>query len=134
MTFEKFAFQPKQIENYFRSAVRDYKIASDSDVPEIIFKFCYDALIKLAIAVSAKNSLRAKARQGHHIDLLAKMADFLGNKEIEVVGNEMRKKRNWDLYSGGVLISAKEAGEYRDWLKKVFKRSESYLFAEKGLF
>ena len=40
----------------------------------------------------------------------------------------MRSKRNWDLYGGGALISAKEAKSYVKWVKNVFK-TENTLFA-----
>ncbi len=134
MMFEKFKFQQRQINIYFRSATHSFKIASDSNVSEVIFKFCYDALIKLSIAVCAKNNLRVKARQGHHIELLAKLAELLDNKDIEAIGNEMRKKRNLDLYAGGILISKKEAGEYQDWLKTILELGEEYLYGKRRLF
>jgi len=41
------------------------------------------------------------------------------------MGNEMRKKRNFDLYSGGVLVSKKEALNYKEWLKKLFRKRKN---------
>ncbi len=128
--FEKFKFSQKQVNNYFRSAARDFKIASVSEIPEVIFKFSYDALIKVAIAVCAKNNLRVKARQGHHIELLQKIAEFLKDTDIDAIGNRMRKKRNTDLYDGGILISKKEAEGYRDWLKEIFIKTKVYLYGK----
>lgn len=125
--FEKFKFSERQIKNYYNSALKDYRIARKSDVPEVIFKFAYDALLKLAIAICAKNCLRIKARQGHHVELLKKMADFLKNKDIKIIGDEMRAKRNLDIYGGGVFISGKEAKEYFEWLKSVIGQTEDYL-------
>ncbi|MCK4553450.1 hypothetical protein KAU19_00615 [Candidatus Parcubacteria bacterium] len=86
------------MKNYYNSAIRDLKIALASNVPEVIFKFCYDSLIKLAIVVCARNNLRVKSRQGHHIELLKKLSEILGNEDINIIGNEMRSKRNFDLY------------------------------------
>ncbi len=126
--FEKFNFSPRQVNNYFNAAARDFKIASASVIPEVIFKFSYDGLIKLAVAVCAKNGLRVKARAGHHIKLLKKLAEFINDKSVEKIGNKMRRKRNLDLYGGGVLISEKEAEEYKNWLKAVFLKAEIYLF------
>ncbi len=126
--FEKFNFSARQISNYFNSASRDFRIASSSAIPEVIFVFSYDSLIKLAIAVCAKNGLRVKARTGHHIELLKKLFEFVDFKVVEIVGNKMRHKRNMDLYGGGVLISEKEARECRDWPKTVFLKAEIYLF------
>lgn len=120
-------FTKNQIKKYLASAARDFKIARDSAVPEIIFQFSYNSLVKLAVAVCAKNGLRVKSRAGHHAALLEKLAEFLGDKNIFKAGDEMRKKRNYDLYGGGILISEKEALEYRQWLKEIFLKAEKYI-------
>jgi len=132
--FEEFNFSARQINNYFSAASRDFKIAGDSSVPEIIFRFSYDALIKLAISVCAKNGLKVKSRAGHHIELLKKLSEFIDDKEIKTIGNKMRRKRNLDLYGGGILMSEKEAGEYREWLKAIFIKAEAYLSVNLKLF
>lgn len=124
--FEHFNFSQKQIEKYFSSASRDLKIASSSDVPEVAFRFSYDALLKLAIAVCAENGLRVKAKRDHHIELIKKLSIFLNDSEIEVLANEMRAKRNWDLYGGGALISSKEARGYVSWVRNIFQLFEKY--------
>lgn len=131
--FKKQEFTAKQIKKYFDSALKDYKIAKESDVPEIIFKFSYDSLLKIAIAVCANDDLRVKSRAGHHIDLVKKLSEYLGDEDIFAIGNEMRKKRNFDLYGGGVLISKKEALSYKEWLKKIITQAEEYLSARKKL-
>ena len=132
--FEKQKFTDRQIEKYFNSALRDFKIAVNSEVPEVIFKFCYDSLLKIAITICARNNLRVKSRAGHHIELLKKLAECLDNEDILIVSNEMRKKRNFDLYSGGVLTSEKEALEYKEWLKKIVVQAEEYLSVSQKLF
>jgi len=132
--FKEQEFSDRQIENYFKSALRDFRIAQDSDVPEIIFKFSYDSLLKIAIAVCAKNNLRVKARTGHHVDLVKKLSEYLEDEDIYVVGNEMRKKRNFDLYSGGILVTKKEASNYKEWLKKIILQAEEYFNKEQNLF
>jgi len=38
-------------------------------------------------------------------NLVKKLAEFLPDTDIGVIGNRMRKKRNTDLYDGGILIS-----------------------------
>lgn len=132
--FKKQEFTDRQIGNYFKSAIKDFKIADDSNVPEIVFKFSYDSLLKIAIAICAKNNLRVKSRVGHHIDLVKKLSEYLNEADIFAMGNEMRKKRNFDLYSGGVLISKKEAANYKEWLKKIILQAEEYLNKEQKLF
>ena len=124
--FEHFKFSRKQIERYRQSAKRDLKIASDSNVPEVSFRFSYDALLKLSIALCAEKGLRVKSKRGHHIELIRKLAFFLNDAEIEILANEMRAKRNWDLYGGGALISAKEARSYVKWTKHIFQKAEKY--------
>ncbi|MCX5657790.1 MAG: hypothetical protein NTZ48_06160 [Candidatus Omnitrophica bacterium] len=132
--FEKFNFSPKQVNKYFKVAVRNYKIASVSVIPEVIFMFSYQALIKLAITVCAKNNLRVKARAGHHIELLNKLAQFINDKSVDSIGNKMRRKRNLDLYGDGIIMSEREAIEYRDWLKNIFVKTEVYLNVNLKLF
>jgi len=124
--FEKFEFSKRQINKYYHSALEDLKIASDSTTPEVVFRFCYDVLLKLAIAVCAENGLRVKARQGHHIELIKKLSYYLKDSEIELLANEMRTKRNWNLYGGGILISAKEAKDYLKWTRAIFQKVENY--------
>ena len=130
--FEKFEFTRSQIDKFFAAAERDLGIAGKNDTPEVKFRFSYDALLKLAIAVCATGNLRVKARAGHHVDLIKKLAQYLGDKEIEVLADDMRAKRNWDLYGGGIMISAKDAESYYGWTKKVFKKGDSYLKEKLG--
>jgi hypothetical protein len=125
--FERFKFTTVQIDNYRRSAQRDLMIAQKSDIADVTFRFSYDALLKLATAVCAYKSLRAKARQGHQIELIKKLSEIMADSEIEVLGNQMRAKRNWDLYGGGAMISKKEAKEYSDWAAKVFVKVEELI-------
>lgn len=125
--FEHFSFSKRQIKNYLQSVLRDFSIASASDIPEVSFRFCYDALLKLSIAVCAVNSLRVKSRQGHHIELIKKLSQYLNNPEIEIIVNEMRAKRNWDLYGGGVLISKKDVDGYVVWTKEIIRKAKQYL-------
>jgi len=125
--FEKFYFSEKQIRQYYQSALRDFKIASQSDLAEVKFRFSYDALLKIAITLCAYNGLRVKAKLGHHIELLEKLSACLKDPEIQLIGNEMRNKRNWDLYGGGNIISQKEADGYLDWLEEIVIRTKKYL-------
>ena len=125
--FERFRFTTVQIDNYRRSAQRDLMIAQKSDIADVAFRFSYDALLKLATAVCAYKSLRVKARQGHQIELIKKLSEIMTDSEIEVVGNQMRAKRNWDMYGGGALISKKEAKEYSDWAAQVFVKAQELI-------
>lgn len=52
--FQKLTFKQEQIEQFSKSALHDLAIADSSDVPDVVFKFSYDALVKLGIALIAK--------------------------------------------------------------------------------
>jgi len=45
--FQKLAFKEEQIDQFLKSGLHDLKIAEESDISDVIFKFSYDALIKL---------------------------------------------------------------------------------------
>lgn len=132
--FQKFKFKPNQTEKYLQAAWRDLKISRQSNIGEVQFQFAYNALIKLGIALISRLGYKVKSRSGHHIKILEKTALILADKDIYSVGNRMRKKRNLDLYEGGILISKKEADEYRDWLKGIFIKAEVYLYGKQRLF
>lgn len=132
--FQKFDFRRNQTEKYLQAAHRDLKISKQSDIAEVRFQFAYNALIKLGIALISHFGYKVKSRSGHHIKILEKTALILDDKDIYSMGNRMRKKRNTDLYDGGILISKKEADEYKDWLKAIFIKAEVYLYDKQKLF
>lgn len=119
--FEKFTFTSEQIKQYLNSAKRDLKIAQDSSEPEVVFRFSYDALLKLAITIGAQHGLRVKSRAGHHIELMQMLSKQLESTDVLIIGEEMRKKRNLELYNGGTITTKEEAQEYADWVTNVFK-------------
>lgn len=131
--FEKFVFTLNQIDKYYQSAKRDFNIAKSSNVNEVSFRFAYDSLLKLAIAVCAYHGLRVKANRGHHAELINKLSDLLSDSDIAVIANEMRSKRNWDLYGGGAIISEKEISEYVKWIEDVFKQVDKFISSSKLL-
>lgn len=59
--FREFSFTPEQLGDYFASARHDLAIAEASDVPEVIFKFSYDALIKLGITLIARQGYKIRS-------------------------------------------------------------------------
>ncbi len=132
--FEEFKFSEKQIKKYFEAAFTDLGNAKEINIPSVRFRVCYDILLKLAITVCAKNGMRVRARKGHHIELILKLSDLLGYEDIERIGDEMRIKRNTDLYSGGIVITEKEAEKYLGWVEEVFHKTERYLFGGEKLF
>ena len=132
--FEKRKFEGKTIKKYFSSAERDFRIAREGRHSEVVFKFSYDCLIKIGIALIVSQSYRIKSRTGHHIKILEKLSRILENKDIEIMGGAMRKKRNFDLYEGGAIISEKEAKEYLNFVKEILAESEKFLKKQNSLF
>ena len=130
--FEKFTFSLNQIENYYRAASRDFNILrKGKHEPEIVFFFSYNVVIKISIAVCAKEGLRIKSKTGHHIALISKLAEILDDEEVVEMAGMMRMKRNKDLYSGGLPISRKEANFYFNFCKDLLKKAEEFLFQNK---
>jgi hypothetical protein len=132
--FEKRKFEKKAIERYFDGAIRDLKIAKDNRQAEVIFKFSYDSLIKTGLTLIAFCGYRVRSRQGHHIKILEKLSQILNNKNIEIMGEAMRKKRNLDLYDGGAIISKKEAEEYLNFIRDIIRDVEKCLKSQESLF
>jgi len=130
--FENFKFSKKQIDRYFKAVIADLRIARNSDEPEVIFRFSYDAFLKICITLSARNNLRIKSRQGHHMALIEKLSELLGNNKINIIGQEMRLRRNKALYGAVIGISNKQAGEYLDWVEKILQQAEIYIKEKEG--
>lgn len=125
--FKKMNFTPNQVNKYMESALNDLMIAEKADFPEVKFQFSYNCLVKLGIAISAVSGYKVSSRAGHHIKILEKMSEVLGDEEISVYGDKMRKIRNRDLYDGGMIITKKQAGEYFDFVKKAANSSGSFI-------
>lgn len=119
--FQKIDFNNHQIKQYFNAAHRDLEIAQQSDISEVIFKFAYDALIKLGIAIIAEDGYKVRSITGHHAKILEKMSQILRDETVNVIGNKMRQNRNSDFYDGGIFITQKDSREYLEFVENVFK-------------
>ena len=122
--FQKLAFKEEQIEQFLKSALHDLKIAEASDIPDVIFKFSYDALVKLGIALIAKKGYKIRSTTGHHVKILEKLSQILKEEDILVLGNKMRQERNFNLYDGRFFVGEKDSREYLDFVKSVFKKAD----------
>lgn len=122
--FARFHFTDDQIKKYLNSARKDLRIAKNSAVAEVKFQFTYNAFIKLGISLIACYGYKVKSRAGHHIKILEKLAEIIGDKDILAYGNQMRKTRNTELYDGGsTMITGKQSAEYLDFTEKLFESS-----------
>lgn len=131
--FEKRKFEKKTVQKYFEGAARDFNIAKENTNPEVIFRFSYDSLAKTGIALIASQGYRVKSKQGHHVRILEKLSKILDDKDIEIIGQAMRQKRNKDLYDGGIIISEKEAKEYLNFVKTIINKADKFLKGQKTL-
>jgi len=132
--FQRKKFEDKTISRYLRNSIKDLNIAVRSREPEVIFNFSYSSLIKSGIVLIASFGYRIKSRTGHHVKILEKLSEILNDKDIEIIGDKMRKKRNLDLYEGGIIIDSKEAKNYLNFVKRIIKKAEEYLENQKSLF
>ena len=126
--FQKFKFTPLQITRYVESAVRDLEIAREDKFTEVRFTYCYQALIKIGMAVLAqKGGVKVRSIMGHHIKILNKLSEILGNPDIFTIGNAMRMKRNKDLYDANATITKKEVSDYIIFVEDVIKKAKEML-------
>jgi hypothetical protein len=121
--FQKLAFKEEQIDQFLKSGLHDLKIAEESDISDVIFKFSYDALIKLGIALIAKKGHKVRSTAGHHVKILEKLSQLLKDEDILVLGNKMRQERNVNLYDGGFFVGEKDSLEYLEFVKSTFKKA-----------
>jgi hypothetical protein len=105
------------------SARHDLKIAESADIPDVIFKFSYDALIKLGIALIAEKGYKVRSKAGHHIKILEKLSQLLKDEDVLVLGNKMRQERNINLYDGGFFVGEKDSLEYFEFVKSMFEKA-----------
>ncbi|MFC1806807.1 hypothetical protein ACFL0T_00365 [Candidatus Omnitrophota bacterium] len=122
--FQKLKFEKKQLEQFLKSAVHDLDIAKSSDIPDVVFKFSYDALIKLGIALIAKKGYKIRSKSGHHIKILEKLSQIIKDEDILVLGNKMRRERNFNLYDGGFFVGEKDSRAYLGFVKGLFKQAD----------
>jgi hypothetical protein len=122
--FQKTTFTANQLIQYIASAERDYAIAAASDIPEVVFKFSYDAFIKIGIALIAKAGYKVRSMPGHHVKIIEKLAEILGNEDAAIIGNRMRQNRNTDFYDGGTIISQTEAAQYLKFVGQIIQQAK----------
>jgi hypothetical protein len=119
--FQKQEFLPQEVRKRFDGARRDLEIAEKDRFPEVRFTYAFQALIKLGIALIAREGLKVRSVPGHHVKILERMSEILKDPDVLVFGNGMRMKRNQDLYGGGEPITEKEAVDYLAFVQRVFK-------------
>ena len=110
------------------AAVRDLNIAQKDQFREVKFTYCYQALIKIGMAILAKKGgVKVRSVMGHHIKILNKLSEILGDPDIFTVGNAMRMKRNRDLYDANATITKKEGNDYITFVDQVIEKAKQIL-------
>jgi hypothetical protein len=122
--FRKTPFSKAQIAAYLKNARKDLSIAAKDPFVEVRFTYTYQALIKIGIALLAREGLKTRAVPDHHVKILEALADILKEPDVFTFGNAMRMKRNEDLYGEGEYVSEKEAGEYLEFVRSILSRAE----------
>lgn len=123
--FKKFDFGQDEVKRYLNSTLHDLKIAEKDNFPEVKFTYSYQALIKTGITLLAKvGKVKVRSKPGHHVKILEKISEILGDEDVASIGNAMRMKRNTDLYGGGELVGEKEAQDYLKFVQKVVKKAK----------
>lgn len=125
--FQKVKFTASQILLYIENSQRDLDIARDDQFREVKFTYCYQALIKIGIAVLAKKGLRVRSIPGHHIKILEKLSEELSDPNISMIGNIMRIKRNKDLYDIGAAITEKEVDDYIVFVSGIIQKAKNII-------
>ena len=119
--FQKIEFQNEQIDQYFQSAKKDFLTAQESNNVDVVLHFGYSAILKLGIGLIAKEGFKVRSIPGHHIKILDAMTTLTGLEDELNYIQRIRRKRNVDLYEGGISLSQKEAAELLNVVGEVFQ-------------
>ena len=122
--FQTLKFSEEEIRSRFENAWRDLEIAAKDPFAEVRFTYAFQALIKVGIALLAREGLKVRSVPGHHVKILERMSELLKDPDILTLGNAMRMTRNQDLYGAGEIVSEKESREYLAFVQRVIKRVE----------
>ena len=126
--FRKFKFTPIQVEQHVQNAERDLDIAENDGYLDVKFTYCYQALIKIGIAILAKKAgVKVRSVLGHHIKILEKLSEILNDPDVLTIGNVMRLKRNKGLYDIGTVITKKEVDDYIVFVSGVIQKSKKII-------
>lgn len=118
-SFNAVKFNKEQINNILNSALRDLFVAKKSDIVEVVFRFSYDALLKFGMYILAKNGYKVRSVPGHHQKIIEQSSAILRNEYFLVVGERMRRQRNFDLYDCNFTVSQKDVFEYLEFVDKI---------------
>ena len=120
--FVKQAFASEDLERFKISALRDLEIAHHGEPPEVKFHFTYMALVKAGIFCIAREGYRVKSKPGHYQKIVETLSQIMDNKDIEIIGNKMRRDRNADLYDSVGRYNDEEIEGYFSFISAIVKK------------
>lgn len=120
--FNKVEFNQNQLDNIFISAKKDLLVAKSSEIIEVIFRFCYDSLLKFGMYILAKNGYKVRSVPGHHQKIIEQVSAIVKNEDIFIMGNRMRRQRNFDLYDCVFTVSEKDVFEYLKFVDNIINK------------
>ncbi len=123
-SFQKFTYTKEQIKKFFENAHKDLKMAENLNNSEIAYRICYEAIIKLGIAMIAKHNYKVRSNTGHHYKILQKIAEITKLKDEINYIQFVRRKRNIDLYEGGSDFTETELKNLLKVTKKIFNHAD----------
>lgn len=120
--FNEVKFNKEQIKNIFDSAKQDLNIAKKSDIVEVVFRFSYDALLKFGMYILANKGYKVRSIPGHHQKIIEQTSIILQDEYFLIVGEKMRRQRNFDLYECNFTVSQKDVFEYREFVSRIIDK------------
>jgi hypothetical protein len=88
--FRKLNFTENQIQQLSDLADHGLGIAASSGIKDVVFKFRYDALIKIGVLLIAKQGYKVRSSAGRHVKILEKLSELLNDNDILVLSDKMR--------------------------------------------
>jgi hypothetical protein len=122
--FHEFSYSKSQTDGYFRNAELDLRRAEESKDPNIAYRIGYESVLKLGIALIAQAGFKVKSVPGHHVKILDKLGEILGRPDEVEYLHRIRRKRNIDLYDGGLDFTEKESKDLLDLCKTLFTHAK----------
>lgn len=122
--FQKFSYSKEQTDSFFRNAEQDLGRAESCGDPNIAYRIGYDAVLKLGIALIAKTGYKVRSMPGHHIKILDKLGEILEKPDEIEYFQRIRRKRNTDLYEGGLDFTEKEALNLLELCRNLFVKAK----------
>ncbi|MBU0506007.1 MAG: hypothetical protein ABII18_04065 [bacterium] len=116
--FKDYQSTPDQIKAHYQGACRKLKSAYTvmDDDSETAYQLAYEAMLKASLALIFKHNLRVRSIPGHHIAIIEKSSEILGEsfEAHMAVFDDMRRNRNICLYDADGFLSGHETSEALD--------------------